>query len=87
MVPLSDTYFANLTQDAGAENAVKWEQEIARAESLRHIDVAEMDVMASRGPHPGDVPNAESVQAGKAKAAPDWVSLGVDIEDRQWVYL
>jgi hypothetical protein len=85
MVPLSDTYFENLTQDAGNENVVKWEKEIARAESLRHCDVSEMDIMASRATHPSDVPSEESVQSKARKAPPEWVSLGVEIEDKQWV--
>jgi len=85
MVPLSDKYYDNLTQDAGQENVVTWEKEIARAESLRHSDVSEMDIMASRPSHPGHVPGQESVPSNTRKAPPEWVSLGVEIEDRQWV--
>lgn len=84
MVPLSDTYFTNLTVDAGPGNVVKWEQEISRAESLRHIDVSEMDIMASRQTDPSDVTNTQS---GKGKAPTDWISLGVEIQDKQFVPL
>lgn len=84
MVPLSDTYFSKLTLDAGQENVVTWEQEISRAESLRRGDVSEMDIMASRPTNLSDIPSAESVPSN-TNGRPDWVSLGVAIEDKQWV--
>jgi hypothetical protein len=83
MVPLSDMYFAKLTEDAGNDNVAKWEREIARAESLRHIDVSEMDIMASRAANPSDPPREESMTSKQKQPPPDWVSLGVEIEDRQ----
>jgi hypothetical protein len=86
MVPLADTYFANLSDDAGHDSVVIWEQEIARAEQRRQSDVSEMDIMASRPTNPIDITSTESVQFMTETGQREWVGLGVDIEDKQCVF-
>jgi hypothetical protein len=83
MVPLSDTYFANLTQDAGKDNVDIWEAEITRAESLRHSDVSQMDIMASRSTNPDLGTREEIVNLTTGQGPGAWIAIGVDIEDRQ----
>jgi len=87
MVPLSDSYLTNLTLDAGKDNVETWEREISLAERLRHSDVSQMDIMASRSTHADNVPIEEITNTNTAQGPGAWIALGVDIEDKQWVLL
>lgn len=83
MLPVAEEYFINLTSDAGAINVEEWEKQIQHAEDTRSFDISKMDIMGAQA-----MPRAENSAAGESvptEEIPQWISVGLDIEDAQYV--
>jgi hypothetical protein len=82
MVELAETYYQNLTNEAGPTPVEKWRKEVERAEERRATDITAMDIYATRL---DSVASASQQMAAGIGDSPlhHWMQLSLTVEEKQ----
>jgi hypothetical protein len=82
MLDHAQTYYQNLTDQAGITAVDKWTQDIERAEAMRKYDITAMDVYAAKVDH--TTPDVRQPAPGMPRSAlATWMELSLAVEEKQ----
>lgn len=86
----ADRYYQNLTSSISSTKKNQWETEILNAEQERLTDRKSMDILKARpidllpGTHADHHPSSASFN--HENSIENWISMGLEIEERQYSY-
>lgn len=85
MVKTTSTYYNDLSSTIPSNLRAQWEKEIVSAENNRLHDPAAMDIIGTRQLD-GTTESVTNLNR-PSSAAPQWLTLALSIEERQYVLL
>jgi hypothetical protein len=85
MLELADTYYQNLTTEAGPAAVEKWKNEVERAEEKRAVDITAMDIYATRLE---SVTSASQNEPAGVEGTPlhFWMKFSLAVEEKQYAF-